>query len=302
MPTDAERMRLASWLRCGAPATRARLHAGRADLDAPDGPFIADINLLDPNLTGTLSSDRLGSMAIDNSYAPAYPDTLFHYDRTGSAQIRVPIPGTGHYAVTLLFAENACTTGAPECHIPFDVQIAGQPWLNGFDILAAAGTAHRAVIRSTTVDVANGSQLRIALGMGGKVSAVEVVRTEPCTTDGTCPFGFMCTAGMCAVNPAAADAGTVADGGPGADGSVGIDASIHEGGVDGGLNAIDGHPTDGSGGHPTDGSANGETSGGNHGCHCHVAGTPGHSRGATAIAALVALGLVIRRRRRLAEH
>jgi hypothetical protein len=259
MPTDDERMQIAAWLRCGAPATNARVHAGFNDLDAPGGVFVGDATLLDPNRAGTLSNDRLVGMTLENPFAPAYPDSLFHTDRTGPTQIRVPIPGTGHYAVTAFFAENACTTGGSECHIPFDVQIAGQPWLSGFDILAAAGAPRRVVARSTTVDVPNGSQLRVDVGAAGKVQALEIVRTDPCTTDMTCPIGFACTGGMCMVNPERADGG------------VGGDVGVREDGVEAGTTSdatVGMDATD-----PIDGGV-GSESGANTGCHCHVAGTP----------------------------
>jgi hypothetical protein len=237
--------------------------------------------MLDPNNAGTLSTDRLVGMALENSFAPAYPDALFRTDRTGPTQIRVPIPGTGHYAITALFAENACTTGGSECHIPFDVSLAGQPWLTGFDILAAAGAPRRVVARSTTVEVANGSQLRVDVGAAGKIQAIEVVRTDPCTTDMTCPVGFACMGGMCMVNPERADGGVGGD--------VGVREDPPEAGL-GDANGIDG--ADG-----LDGGV-GSESGGPGNCHCHVAGSPRSSSSRVWIAyVLVAIAAVTRRRR-----
>ncbi len=284
LPTDEERTAIAAWLRCGAPATTARMHAGFNDIDAAGGAFLGDGMSLDPNHAGTLSGDRLMNMPVTNLFAPAYPDTLFHTDRTGALQLRVPIPGTGHYAVTMLFAENACTTGGPECNVPFDVRIAGQPWLTGFDILGAAGGPRRVVARSTTVDVANGSQLRIDVAAGGKYQAVEVVRTEACTTDMQCPLGFACQGGMCAVNAERADGG------------VGGDAGVREDGV---MVLPDGAVIGPDGAVNMDGGIGAENGMGGS-CHCHVAGSPRSTSSSRAWlgGAFVALAMFVSRRRR----
>jgi hypothetical protein len=207
-PTAAERAQLAAWLRCGAPSATTRLHAGHADVMAPEGMFVGDDRAVDPNRPGVLSDDRLAGAPIANRYAPAVPDALFAVDRTGPTRYRIVVPGQGRYAVTAYFAENSCAPGVI-CRNPFDVALAGRPWLTSFDITSAAGSTRRVIARRAAVDLPVTSRLMLDVGERGKLHAIEVVRVERCTTSTECPRGFACVGNMCSAEPddAPADAG-----------------------------------------------------------------------------------------------
>lgn len=229
-PSSEERARVAAWLRCGAPATLTRVHAGYEDIAAPGGAFLGDPGVVDPTVAGTLSDDLLGAAALSNPYAPEVPDAVFRLQRNGPARWSIPVPGRGTYAVSMYFAENVCLSGDAACRAPFDVSVQGSPVLTGFDLVSAAGGPRRVVGRGHSVTLGAGSRLRVDVGAGGRLHAIEVRRTTACSGSGECPRLFDCVGGACAPRPTTA---------PGFDASAGADAT-----ADAATNAGDGGSAD----------------------------------------------------------
>jgi hypothetical protein len=294
LPTDAERARMIAWLRCGAPTTVSRFHAGWSDVSAPMGAFLGDGYVVRPGQPGVLSGDRRADGMILNPFAPNVPDAVFAYDRTGPSTYLVPVPGEGHYAVSIYLAEMACAAAGPDCGAPLSVSLNDAPWVSNLDVFGRAGP-RRAIVQSTAIDLPPSSQLRVDVTTAGRVQAIEVVRTEACTDASRCPTGFVCAASACV------------PGGDRADGGAGPDAGSYDGGfpsdapyvTDTGGSTVDGSAAmDGGSGGPATSDA-GSTQPRSNGCSCSAPGSRS-TRTSLAVTALwlACVALLGRRRPR----
>jgi len=91
--------------------------------------------------------------AIDTSASNAAPEVVYQSERWGTFAYTLPVATATAYTVRLHFAEVRWTSVGARI---FNAAINGQPVLTNFDILAAAGTTNKAVIRDFPGVVPNG--------------------------------------------------------------------------------------------------------------------------------------------------
>jgi hypothetical protein len=141
--------------------------------------------------TGTWNADSgysSGSQVYGNSNAIANTadPTLYQSERwNNSFGYSVPV-ANGSYTLNLYFAEIYYTKSGQRI---FNVAAQGQTVLSNFDIVAAAGGANRAIVKSFPVTVTNGVLSVNFTGVVGnaKISAIELVAATsipPVTTSG----------------------------------------------------------------------------------------------------------------------
>jgi cysteine-rich repeat protein len=114
-------------------------------------PFVADVNFSG----GSTATNWTGAIDMSGVTNPA-PQAVYHTERYGSTPITYTISNltsATQYRVRLHFAENYYSAANQR---KFNVALNGTTVLSDFDVFAAAGAAHKAVVREFTV-TANGS-------------------------------------------------------------------------------------------------------------------------------------------------
>jgi hypothetical protein len=148
--------------------------------------------------------------AIDRSGATdAAPETVYQDERYGAMTYTIPglVAGTLH-RVRLHFCENYFTAAGQR---RFDVAVNGTPILDDFDVFAAAGAAHRALVEEREVAADASGRIVIDFTVVTNfpvLNGIEILAPAPACTDadadGACGADD-CNDASAAVHPGAAE-------------------------------------------------------------------------------------------------
>lgn len=135
----------------------------------------------DAYFTGGTAVLRSATLAIANTTIPQ----IYQAERWGMSAYNIPV-ANGTYAYRLHFAETstACTTVG--CRV-FNVTAEGAPVLTNFDIRQEAGAVNRALVKSGTITVADGTASFgfSATANNALINGIEILASAP--TDTTPP-------------------------------------------------------------------------------------------------------------------
>ena len=162
------------------PTSTATVAPGEVRVEAGNPALYTDVDgrtwAADQHFEGGSALDR-GAIAIAGTRDPR----LYQTERWGLAAYRVPL-ANGAYTVRLHFAETYSGVTAPGQRV-FGVAVEGTS-LGDIDVVAQAGGTHRALVKSATVNVADG-RLDVAFTprvQSPLLNAIEVVPASPTDT------------------------------------------------------------------------------------------------------------------------